>query len=308
MILSKYKLFTSIFVALGAMYIGLTVLLPPDKAILMKYKITDQRLVVLALTVAIPYLIIWFIALIGYLRLKSYAKAIEGSKDGAAFTIMSRGVMLLTLWLPLSTILGAITTWYARVHPASAVLMASLSNYFTLLLLFAAFLTINRSSGKLLAIIKKPVPALPQLHMIAYIALTTLYVFMVLHDPVRQFPNHDVRMATYYLPDWLTITTIVIPRLISWYLGIQAVYNIYLYRKKIKGPIYKQALDNLAKGVAWVVLTVIVLRCYQSLSSQLSHLSLGLILLVVYAILILISVGYILIAKGAKSLQLIEEV
>ena len=89
---------------------------------------------------------------------------------------------------------------------------------------------------------------------------------------------------------------------------MQAAYNLYLYRKGVKGPIYKKALNDLASGLSWIIITVIVLRCFESISSELTQLSLGLILLVIYVLLVFISGGYVLISRGAKKLQMIEEV
>ncbi len=308
MIAAKYKRLTSLFIILSATYIALTVLLPPDKAALAKYHLTASQAIALGLTISLPYLVIWFIALVGYLRLRSYTDSIAHTKDGDAFLRMSQGIFLFAAWLPISAIMGSLTAWYGRDNQSSMALMTAVNNYVNIIILFAAFWIIYQSSKQLLAIVKRPISVMPLPLMLIFLTFSALYVFMVLHDPARQFSTKEVSVATYYLPDWLTITTIVIPRLIMWFLGIQAVCNLFVYRSRVKGPIYKQALNNLARGIAWVVVTIIVLRCYQSLSSQLSHLSLALILLVIYALLILISVGYVLIAKGAKKLQRIEEI
>ncbi len=130
---------------------------------------------------------------------------------------------------------------------------------------------------------------------------------LTLEDSARQAPTHSVSIASYYLPDWLIITTIVIPRLILWFWGIKAVEDIYMYRKKIKGKIYKVALQNVARGIAAVVVATILLRCFQSLSSPIGELSLALIILLIYLLLIAIGIGYVLIYKGAKQLQKIED-
>lgn len=308
MILARYKRLTGIFTTLSIIYIAATVLTPQDKAALAKYHVSGGQVTGLVLTIALPYLIIWFIALVGYLRLRSYSQSISDSKDGRAFQLISRGVLLLALWLPLSAVIGALTTWYTRLHPSATPEMVTINNFANIIILFVAFLIINQSSKHLLSLVKKSEAALPQLHMVLFICFSALYVFMVLHDPARQFPTATVHQASYYLPDWLTVTTLVIPRLIMWFLGIQAVHNIYVYRNKVKGAIYKEALDSLARGIGWVVVSVIILRCFQSLSSQWDKLSLAVLLLVIYGLLVFISVGYVLIAKGARNLQRIEEI
>ena len=308
MILSRYKKLTGGFVGLSILYLALTILLPPDKASLAKYHITVGQDILLTLTIAIPVIGIWIIALIGYLRFKSYTETILKGKDGNSFKVMAQGIFLLSVWLPLSSILGSLTSGYYRAHPSSTPEMVYLNNYLNLIILFLAFWIFYQGTSKLLGVIKKPVPRLPQPLMMLYISFSALYLLLVLHDPARQFPTQHVAVAAYYLPDWLTVITLVIPRLISWHFGMQAVYNLFLYRKGVKGPIYKNALNDLANGLSWIVITVIVLRCFESISSQLTRLSLGVILLVIYLLLVLISVGYVLISRGAKKLQMIEEV
>lgn len=303
----KYKKLSGLFILFSVIYLAQSALIKPDKATLDKYHLSMAQVIVLTMTVAIPYLVIWFIGLVGYLRFQSYANSIAHTKDGEAFKTMAQGILLLTLWLPLSAVLGDVITQYYRMHPSSTAAMVNINNYFNLLLLFPAFILLNVGASDLLPLIKRKNHSLPQRPIMIGLCLAAAYTFLVFHDPARQFPTKTVPVASYYLPDWAIFFTVVVPRLIMWFLGAQAVYTISLYRNKVKGTLYKQALDNLARGIAWVVLTTIVLRCFQSLSGPLERLSVGLILLLVYTLLVIIAIGYILIAKGARRLQRIEE-
>jgi hypothetical protein len=139
-----------------------------------------------------------------------------------------------------------------------------------------------------------------------YIAFAVLYTTLVLHDANRMVPV-DNATASYYLPDWLLVTTVIIPRLLFWYLGVQAVQNIIIYRQKVKGVLYKDALRHLAIGLGGVVLGIVILRTIQSLAVGLSKVNLGTLLLIVYVLLIVMAVGYVYVARGARKLQRIEE-
>jgi hypothetical protein len=176
-----------------------------------------------------------------------------------------------------------------------------------MLILLPAFWLVKSGSQKLLAIIKKPVNTMPSLVMIGYIAVSALYVLLVLHDPARLAPTNNASVASYYQPDWLIITTLVIPRLIAWFWGLQAVINILLYRAHVKGRLYKEALNSLAIGLAGILIMTILLRSLQSLTTSLNQWSLAVILAVIYLLLIVISIGYAFIAVGAKNLQKLEE-
>ncbi len=306
-LLLRYRLTSGLFILFSFLYLASAILTEPNKVTLEKYSLSATQLIWLGLTVALPYVIIWFIALIGYLRFKSYTDGIRGSKDGEAFSVMGRGLLLLSIWLPLSAVISVAATHLYRDHPAYTPTLIIMLNYINIAMLFPAFYLINKGSKKLLRLVKTVASAVPQKYMILYIAFSALYVWLTLEDSARWAPTDSVRVASYYLPDWLIITTIVIPRLIMWFLGIQAVHYLYIYRKKVKGKIYKVALTGLARGVAAVIVATILLRCFQSLSSPIGNLSLAVLLLVVYLLLVALGIGYVFIARGAKKLQKIEE-
>jgi hypothetical protein len=308
MIIARNKKLAAFFTILSIIYLSLSVLVPPDKVTLARYHITRSQDAGLTFTITIPYLIIWFVALVGYSRLKSYSDKISRSKDGAAFQTISKGILWLSLWLPISAVMNTLFNSYYHYHPSATAWLVNVNNYLNIILLLTAFWFIYNGTKQLLGVIKKPSSQLPLALTVLFITFSAYYLFLVLQDPSRQFPTAHVAAATYYLPDWLTILLIVIPRLITWHLGMQAVYNLYLYCKNVKGPIYKRALNDLTAGLAWVVITIIILRCFESLASQLTSLSLGIILLLIYFLLALVAIGYSWIARGAKKLQRIEEI
>lgn len=307
MLFKRYKKLTAFFSLLVILYLVQSFAYAPSRATQTKYHLSAGQLKLLILSIIIPYIIIWAIALVGSMRLIAYADGIKKSRDGAAFHEIAQGVLWFALWLPLSNVVDTFITHYYNLHPASTAHLTWVINYLNIVLLFPGFLLINRGSKMLLAIVKRPADYLPQAIAFGYIALSALYVALVLRDPTRQFPSPDVPAAAYYESDWWLVTTIIIPRLLMWFLGLQAAYNIYLYREKVKGALYRLALDNLAKGTALAIVVIIILRCFQSLATLLSKFGLGLILLIIYVLLILMAVGYILIARGASRLQKLED-
>jgi hypothetical protein len=305
-LLKRYKKLSACFIGLIILYLLQVLLMPADKATEEKYGLSATQLKLLGLSVIIPYVLIWMVALIGSLRLKSYGEAIKKGKDGEAFRQIGVGMLWFAFWLPLSNIVDTFAVHYYHVHPSATSMMVHLTNYFNIILL-PGIILVNSGSKKLLEIVKHPKEYLPQSLAFIYIAFSAFYTFLVLHDPARQHPTHDVSVAAYYMPDWKLILVVVIPRLVVWFIGLQAVYNLYLYRRKVKGSLYRQALDNLAKGIALVILVIIALRIFQSLSVMLNKLNLGVILLIIYVLLIIIGAGYVLVMKGARRLQKLEE-
>lgn len=307
MLLLKYKKLCALYVVFIVIYLSQILLVTPEKMTLEKYHISTLSLKILALTIALPYIAIWLIALVGYVRLQTYANIIRKDKDGVAFHKIAQGIFCISLWLPLSTIMSNFFTQVYRAHPGMTANLVRLENYLNLIILAAGFWLIYSGSRKLLPLVNKSAFLSSQPVILSYIAFCALYASLVLHDPARETPTATVTVAAYYQPDWLIILTLLIPRLLYWFLGIQAVQNIYLYRTKVKGRLYKAALHNLALGLGSVIAITILLRSLQSASASLVQLSLGPLLAIIYLLLILLSVGYIFIAKGAERLQQFEE-
>lgn len=305
--LLRYKNLTILFVLLSLAYLALSLLTPPDQTALAKYNLTERELFVMKLSIAIPYVLIWFVALIGFLRFYTYSHKIGSSQDGQALSDIAQGLAWLTLWLPFTALLSALSARYALAHPADIAATVQFINYANLAILLTAFYLLHKGATKLLPIVKQQNYIVSQPVLLLFIVFSVLYTFLVLQDPVRQLPSGEVTRAAYYLSDWQIVTTIIIPRLISWFWGIQAVYCLYEYRNQIKGKIYKKGFKWLAAGLTVIISMIITLRCFQSLSSQLSDLGILAILGIVYGLLFMIAAGYGLIARGARHLQRIED-
>lgn len=306
-LLLRYKKITALFAVLAAIYLIQGLLAPIKPGTLEKYHITSLQLHELVLTIAIPYIVIWVIALVGYLRLREYTESLGNGKDGDGFRLITKGVFWFTLWLPLATLITAIGEAAYRNHVGLTPVTIRLETYANSIILAPAFIYVYEGSKKLASMIKNR-PANPSLALtLAAITFAVLYTFMTLHDSARRIPPDSVTPASYYMSDWLIILTVVIPRLLLWYLGAQAVYNLLLYRRKVAGVIYKKALKLLASGLGSLVVTIIILRSLQSLNRPLSELNLVALLLVYYLLLLEMGVSYVFIAKGAKQLQGIEE-
>jgi hypothetical protein len=305
-LLSKYKNISAIFVIFSLIYILQTLFLHPVSRAMQEYHPPVGQAKDIALALAIPYIIVWFVALLGYLGLHDYSLRIVSSKDGLSFHKISQGILILSIWLPLSAIIGILFRQIYVKHTGSTAGLVIVNNYLNVAALIPAFILINQGAKKLVPLTKVIRRPSEQKLLIAYICFAVIYVWIVLSDPARRVPTSTISPATYYEPDWLIITTIIIPRLIMWFLGAQAVQCIYFYKQKVKGTIYKASLRNLAYGIGWIVIASIVLRINQSVTIELQYLSMGLLIAVRYLILILVGIGYVLLSKGSEKLQYIE--
>lgn len=306
-LLRKYWALSFVFLAAATWYVTLTVANIPSVDTLSKYHLSQLQAHLLLLTIAVPYVLIWMVGLIGFLKLHVYTKFLKAGKDARGFKTLMAGVFMLTVWLPFSTLLSTTSANYYAHHAAATAWLVRFDNYANIVFLLVAFYLVHLGSTRLLAITRVKRGGMSHRQTALYVIFAALYVFVVFNDSVRQVAATDTTTATYYLSDWWILLTIVIPRLYMWFLGFSAAANMILYRQEVKGAIYRDALRLLALGITGIVGTTVLLRIVQSLSTTLNELSLTLLLLLLYLLLTIIAGGYVLLAKGAERLRKIEE-
>lgn len=304
--LSKYYLLLLVFIGL---YVHATLALPVDPAVLEKFNLSVTQLRLLSLSVVIPYIAIWVFAFYGFIRFKEYTQLIRSTKDGKPLETLANGHMLLAFSLPLSALASTYLNYAARRWPEFAPDVTIFRNYLALALTFASFALIYRGSLNLAARLKKkPDLERQKVITIGFIILAITYTYFVFRNPIRQVVSQPTEHATFYLPDWLIVLTIIVPYLYVWYLGMRSAAYIDLYKENVRGQIYKPYFQSLVSGITWVLIASILLQFLAALSDTVQKLGLQQLLLLVYVLLVVISIGYIKIAIGAKRLKKIEEV
>ncbi|HEX5797273.1 MAG TPA: hypothetical protein VFX86_02690 [Candidatus Saccharimonadales bacterium] len=298
-----------VFIALTVIYIMEVLLIPPDSSALAKFRLSETEAKLLALTFALPIAFVWMLGSYVYIKFKSYVDSISNYKDGRIFSTISTGVLLLCLWLPISTIVSNLSNYAYRVQPSWTMPLVIINNYLNLLLVLAALLLIYKGASELSSLKEaKKASGWKYLALIPIIAISEFYIFLTLNNPARQFPTEDVKTAGYYMPDWLIIGTVVIPYILVFYYGFFAVLNLYIYRRKVRGIIYKSALDYFAKGLFCIVTSIVFIRYLASSSSAFSDSTLKTILLIIYLLLVILLLGFVLMVKSVKKLEKIEKV
>lgn len=305
----KPNLIFVIYACLAIGYILLTLLLPASASTLRHYHLTVSQAHAISLGVVVPYAIIWFMAFFGYDRLRKYSSGISKQPDGQPMQTVTRGLQLLAFSLPVASIISSLSSYVGsrsgRLMPASTIV----SNYVNLAIVFVAFYFLWRGTQRLTQTLgTKPDKPNERLLLLFFIASSVLFVYLSLTNPVRQFPSATVDHAAYYMTDWLLILTILIPYIVIWFWGIFSAYNVYLYRKYVSGVLYQRALGELAVGIGVTIIGIMAIRFLVSLTTMFSNLRLQALLTAIYLLLIVIALGFGLIAFGAKKLQKIEEV
>lgn len=309
MVRHNKKLYTFLGLAL-VIYAAIVFGAPVDQEALQRYNMTEIQSRILSLSIVIPIATIWFVAFYGYSRFRDYSRMIRKSTDGKAFSQISTGLAILAIGLPIGTIISSFSRLIVRERPDLLPASTVMNHYVTIGLTIFAFWYIHKGAYQLQKLTKEqPRGREWSLLLGAFVALALTYVYLIMTNPARNSsdPSFDGQ-AIFYLPDWLIITTIILPYLYVWYVGMVSGFYINYYQKKVGGVIYKESFRFLALGVLAVIISSILRQYFTAVSNLLADLRLAPLLMIVYTLLIAIAAGYVLIAIGARKLKHIEEV
>jgi hypothetical protein len=179
-------------------------------------------------------------------------------------------------------------------------------NYLVVVLILAAMFLIAKGAQGLYSTLKRQQQLSTEQFslygIIGPVLLACVYTWLVVAQGYKTEGGEP-----YYLPEGLIVTTIVIPYVLAWCLGIRAAIHLSAYRIGVKGVIYKRAISSIAIGLAVIILDSMLIQGITSLSGILSRFNLTPVLVLVYLLVALYVVGYGLLARGAKKLKQIEE-
>jgi hypothetical protein len=296
---NNFGLWKYILIILGCLlivgYILLTYLPKPDEAVLSHYGLSLSGYYKLVSTFVVVIALITAVGLYGSVLVKTYANLIKSAPEGNAFRWIANGFILLSLSVPLGSVVGAIAGQLAKNHLNRQPTLTIINNYIALALAAIALLMIARGTDILYGLFRKNVKPLPQkVWVFVFIAGSSLYSYFITIEPVTT----PLAKRAYFLPGWMLIASIAIPYLYVWYRGLSAAYNIFLYQKNTTGRLYKSSLKYLAAGIFMVIISSIATRVLITTSPNLSRLNITPILFIIYGLLIIDASGYVLLAMG----------
>ncbi len=303
--MSTKKLYWGLFSLASILYIIGTLLAPltPNK-----FNLSTSKTHLLQAAIALPIIIIWAIAVYGAERFMRYTAKIKADKDGKALSKVALGLSLLIAASIFNAVFGVLRGWAFRDGWLEGYTIVA--NYLGILLPAVAYIFMFRGSVALLRLtgIKKSffVSSLSLVGLL--IAIGIVYTFIMFNYDYRNSTPDPSKYSSFYLNDFAILITIIIPYLISWSLGIIAIFNIGAYQRHVKGTIYKSALFRVVVGTLWVTVFYILLQMLVALSTYLSKAGVAAILLFLYLIILLYAAGFLIIASGTRKLNAIEKV
>lgn len=291
-----------VYLALVILYCAGTLLIPPPKQTLHRYHITLLHLRILDLTIIILYAAIWFCAAYGFYTFRRYYQLIKKNKDGKPLAKITLGIGFLACWLPVSAVYNTYSNYLVQKHADLAGSIAITQNYLSLLLPLLGFIMISIGARGLSELAKqRPSLSGTNILVVILILIGVTYVHLVSN-------THNRLNGTYHLSTLWVLVTLVAPYIYMWFIGLLSFYEIYLYRSKVAGIVYRRSWRLLAFGLGSLIVISIIIQYLTTISERLTKLSLTWVLLVIYALLVLLASAYILIALGIRNLKKIEEV
>ncbi|HUC87073.1 MAG TPA: hypothetical protein VMR75_01970 [Candidatus Saccharimonadales bacterium] len=288
------------------LYIGGTLYAPIATAT-HTYSLSPRAVHTLELTIVLPIIAVWFTALWGSLRFKRYAISIYESADGKALNTLANGLLTLVSGLVATSLLQSLNAHLIKLGYAKS--WTIFSNYFGVVVALVAFAVILRGAYRLAHLVEFPSIERSRIIALALLAIMGVaYVWLLAMDPYRQTTPDPLQFTSYYLPDWLLLSTVVLPYLLVWYGGLMAVIYLRRYQNYSPGIIYHAALKRLSWGLMAVIVASVLIQLVVAIGPSLHHAGLGNILLLLYGLIIIYAIGHVLVAIGARKLAKIEQV
>lgn len=289
------------------LFAALTFILPVNNTAAATYQLTDMQYRYLLLIVKLPLIAAWSIAFYGYRQLHNYAKQIADAPEGEDFAAMAKGTGWMAWGFAIPPVISSFLGIISESHPSIQTLSVSFNSYLYLIVTVVALSYIALGIRKLA---RRSNINLEMKHtrflVLALVGMSVLFCSLL----AGRLHGHSLGDSynSFYLPNILVWTTIALPYLYAWGLGIFGAVELIMIARRTSGVIYKQALQYLAAGLITLILTMSALQYFRAIIPRDGHVTINGALIMVFAIYAANAVGGILLAIGAKRLKRIEEI
>jgi hypothetical protein len=261
-----------------------------------------MKLFLINASIALPELVIWGIAFMSSIRLKEYALKIKGSKDGQSINYLANSMIMMSVYVVLITTSTSVVYIFKSSNSLRTII--GLENFIPLAAALSAAGLLLAGAIKLNDLVPIKIRMQTQIYLTSFFALVVIlfaWHFYKLEPNLR--PQNGV--PRFIFSDNFLMLTYILPYIIAWSMGAFACFSIANYSRIISGSIYKTLFKDLYRGILLVFVCTFVAQLFIISNFNLNRFSLWLI--IIYAVLILATFGFILIYKGSQSLSKIED-
>ncbi len=289
-----------VVIALWLIYATLSLLSP--NATGNHYHLASWQTFGLHLAIVLPVLVVWLVALRGALAFKHYAGIITGGVEARSMNLIAMGLLWLVAYLISLSLLGNILPYFA--HSPAITWLVSLRNQVPPLINLIAFGLLYLGSHRLQRVVTFTTWTRGSSWlMVAFLIFASLFA---LEFATTDVPNNLNGIPIYTMSRPVLLVTMILPYMLAWFMGLLAAFNILKYARQVKGLLYRQALRGVARGIVAIVGCIAIFEVLIVAVRFLAGLSLGSLLLVMYALLLLGGLGFWWVQTGAQQLGKLE--
>lgn len=270
----------------------------------LKVPTSTGRSVWVQLTIVIPEIIVWIIASIGAFRFKKYAVSIKEHRDGKALNSIANALLLLVLYIILLTTASSIVSLFANtsyILPAVAI-----KNHLPVIVILASVAYLLKGSVELNKIVSKSTWSRAHLLLLAGVSFMFFIVFAYAFYTAQPNSVSAAGIPRFALPTHVLLITYILPHVIVWFMGLKACINLNNYASRVSGSLYKSLFKDLYRGILLAFICIFIAQFMIISSAAIT--GLNFFLLLIYAVLVLATVGFVLILRGARKLDKVEKV
>jgi hypothetical protein len=267
-----------------------------------RFQLSSTWLLVLRLTIIVPLFYIWTTAARGATTFKTYAMLVKDGREGRAFNDIANGLLWTVAYVIALSLSGSMIQFFQHWQYYDALVV--IRDHLPIMIALVGFFLLYRGSDRLRNAAEFTTWTSGTFGLLAGYAAFS--IALVLGFSQATPLQSSAQSSMTILPRTLLLYTQILPYIAAWFMGILAGVNIAKYAKNVKGVLYRRALQNVVYGIWGVVIFSAFLQALALVSRYLLNWQLAEIVLLLYGLMLLYSIGFIFISKGAKYLTKIE--
>ncbi len=303
-----YAFLPWLFLAWGV-YAVAGMVAPIDPVGSARYDLSPTEIYLIRISFQIPILILWGALFYGTFRFWQYTKSISGSPEASGFHAIGLGLSVLIAGLVLPSYVGLLEAYFPNEENIQRI-VTTVNLYSSIGFSFIAFIFFLVGGKRLITLIPEHflVSKAVVISGVTGVFFAGIYAFFLFNNPDRLVPTTEgVTRPAYYLgSDFWILVGVVMPYIIVWIVGLLSVSYLRHFSRFVHGVVYQKAFRAIARGVTSLVLLSVGLQILAQTGAFFAHTSLATILIIIYALLAAIAVGYLFIAQGARELGKLE--
>jgi hypothetical protein len=262
------------------------------------YHLSVVAIVFITVTILALWMLTCFSGLYAWLELDRYAQLLPKAVDREAYHQIANGVRLLAYSLLLSSILTAFAP-FLSAYPGLATAVGQINYYiFILIAPFAGFMMLRLGTRKLSVLAQATLTLKAKVMTVAppVFLLACFYAFLA---ATSAGPNTVLPTG----PLWLVVLPLNLFLVVgAWVYGLLAALNTERATHRER-PAASRPLVGLYNGILTVTGGFIILDALLSLgSARIASLPFGLAVILLYAFIAVICVGFMILAMSGKAL------